>query len=64
MWLCKTYVRACRRWGPGGMTLSSWAWVHARDTGNTWPRDKIDGFFLLFASQKNHCQASYQREVK
>lgn len=61
-YVCRLYVRCCRKWGPGGMTFSSWAWVHARQTGNTFYRDRIDGLFLLVLGAHNHCQASHQRE--
>ncbi len=59
--VCRLYRVACRRWGPGGMTLSAWAWVHAQETGSVWLRNRIDGAALLFFGQPNHCQASYQR---
>jgi hypothetical protein len=58
------YRALCRRYGPGGMTLSAWAWKYAQETGNTWPRKRIDGLFLLLAGQANHCQAQYQRETR
>jgi hypothetical protein len=61
--ICRLYVRLCRRFGPGGMTYSSWAWKHAQDTGNTFYRDRIDGLFLLVLGKRNHCQASFQRET-
>jgi hypothetical protein len=61
--ICRAYLWLCRRYGPGGMTLSSWAWKHAQDTGNTFYRDRIDGLFLLVAGHRNHCQAMFQRET-
>lgn len=60
----KLYVAFCRRYGPGGLTLSAWAWKHAQDTGNVWFRNRVDGLFLLLAGQANHCQAQYQRETR
>lgn len=62
--ICRLYLIACRRWGPGGMTLSSWAWRHAQDTGNTFWRDRIDGLCLLLGGSHNHCQASWQHETR
>lgn len=62
--VCKLYRLACRRWGPGGMTISAWAWLHAQETGDTFLRDRIDGLFLLLAGNRNHCQASYQRQTR
>lgn len=60
--VCKLYVRLCRRWGPGGMTISAWAWVHAQETGNVWYRNRIDGVFLFLVGQANHCQSQFQKE--
>lgn len=62
--VCRLYRAMCKRWGPGGMTLSSWAWKHAQETGNTFYRDRIDGLFLLLAGQRNHCQGCFQREER
>jgi hypothetical protein len=62
--VCRLYVRFCRRFGPRRMTFSAWAWVHARETGNTFFRDRIDGLFLLLAGNRNHCQAAFQREQR
>lgn len=56
------YVRFCKKYGPGGMTISAWAWVHAQETGNVFWRNRIDGMFLLLLGQSQHCQAQYQRE--
>jgi hypothetical protein len=60
--ICKLYTRICRTWGPRGLTLSAFAWVHAQETGNVWWRNRIDGAFLLLAGQANHCQSQFQRE--
>lgn len=64
MWLKRLYVQFCRRFGPGGMTFSAWAWKHAQDTGNVWYRNRIDGLFLFFVGQANHCQSQFQREYR
>jgi hypothetical protein len=57
--LKKFYVRICRRrWG---LSLSALAWLRAKE-GRPWFRDRIDGWWLLFFSDHNHCQSSYQRE--
>jgi hypothetical protein len=61
--VCRFYKAFCRRWGPRRMTVSSWAWTHAQETGNAWPRNRIDGFFLFWLGQANHCQSCYQRET-
>jgi hypothetical protein len=58
----KFYVSLSKRFGPRGMTLSAWAWVHAQETGSVWLRNRIDGAFLLLLGQSQHCQAQYQRE--
>jgi hypothetical protein len=60
----KLYVAVCRRVGPGGLTISAWAWKRAQDTGDAWMRNRIDGLFLLLLGQANHCQAQYQRESR
>jgi hypothetical protein len=56
----RLYRSLCRRWCPGGLTLSALAYKRAQ-AGYPWWRDRIDGFFLLFAGQHQHCQADYQR---
>lgn len=58
------YLRICRRWGPDGLTLSAYAWKVFLLTGNAFWRDRIDGVFLLVFSQRNHCQAQWQRESR
>lgn len=59
------YVRACRRWGPRGMTYSAWAWVLSREEGgSTFWRDRIDGLWLLLFSQANHCQSCFQKHFR
>lgn len=60
--VCRIYRRLCKRWGPRGMTLSAWAWVHAQETGDAWLRNRIDGLWLLLFGSHNHTQSSYQRE--
>lgn len=56
----KLYVSLCRRWGPGGLTLSAWAHVQARQ-GHPWLRNRIDGAWLLLFGVWGHCQSSWQR---
>lgn len=62
--VCRLYVAACRRWGPRGMTISAWAWVHAQETGDIWLRNRIDGAALLFFGQAQHCQSSFQLSTR
>jgi hypothetical protein len=54
------YVALCRRLMPGGLTVSAWAHLRARE-GRPWLRNRIDGAALLFFGQHQHSQASYQR---
>lgn len=58
------YLRFCRRWGPGGMTYSAWAWVRSRETGCTFWRDRIDGAWLFWRSEANHCQSCFQKHFR
>ena len=62
--VCRAYIRLCRRWGPWHcgrrVTFSAAAYLRARSGKPFW-RDRLDGFFLLFFSDHQHCQASYQR---
>ena len=64
----RLYVRLCLRWGPTykgqRVTFSAWAWARAQDTGDVWFRNRIDGAFLFFRSEHNHCQSRFQREVR
>lgn len=66
--VCKLYVRLCRKWGPRingkRVTVSAWAFWRAKETGDTWLRDKIDGFFLLVRGERQHCQMQFQKETK
>lgn len=56
--LCALYLLACRRWGPGGMTLSAYAWkVQSR-----WVR-VIDAGAVLFRNEYHHCEAQYRNET-
>jgi hypothetical protein len=64
LFLRKLYLWTCRRWGPRGMTLSAWAWVHAQETGDAWLRNRIDGAWLFFFGVHNHTQSAYQRETR
>jgi hypothetical protein len=43
------------------MTISAWAFKHAQETGNTRPRNFIDGLWMVFANSEQHCQTSFQR---
>jgi hypothetical protein len=45
---------------PGGLTVSAWAHLRARE-GRPWLRNRIDGAALLFFGSHQHCQASWQR---
>ncbi len=63
-WLKRVYVAACRRWVRGGLTLSALAFKHAQDTGDRFWRNRIDGWFLLFCGEEQHCQTRFQRETK
>jgi hypothetical protein len=60
----KLYVAICKRWGIDGLTFSAWAWRRFRRTGDTFWRDRFDGLALLFWSDRNHCQACFQRETR
>lgn len=57
----RLYLAICKRWGPSGLTLSAYAWKVFLLTGSTFWRDRIDGLFLLLFSQRNHCQAEWQK---
>jgi hypothetical protein len=63
--VCRFYRAICRKWGPRidgrRVTVSAWAFWTARETGNAWARNRIDGFFLFWLGQANHCQSCYQR---
>jgi hypothetical protein len=56
------YRSFCRRFCPDGMTLSALAWRRAQSGRPFW-RNRIDGAFLLFGGQHNHCQAMFQKET-
>lgn len=60
----RLYLAFCRKWGPDGLTFSAYAWKVFITTGDTFWRDRIDGLFLLLFSQRQHCQAQYQREAR
>jgi hypothetical protein len=60
--LPRLYLALCKRWGPRGLTISAWAWIHAQETGDAWWRNRIDGAFLFLMGQANHCQSQFQRE--
>jgi hypothetical protein len=62
--MIRLYFLACKRWGPDRMTISAWAWVYARETGDTFYRDRIDGLILLLTGGRNHCQAAFQRQQR
>jgi hypothetical protein len=61
--LCRLYVRICRKWGPRGLTFSAAAHLRAKRGSPFW-RNRIDGFCLLFFSDHQHCQASFQKGRK
>jgi hypothetical protein len=58
------YVRWCRKHGPGGMTFSANAWKVAQETGDTYWRIKIDGWWMVLFSECNHCQSCYQKHFR
>lgn len=58
------YVKFCRRWGPRGLTFSAYAWVIAQETGDVWLRNRIDGAWLFWRSEANHCQSCYQKHFR
>lgn len=58
------YRWVCKRWGPRGLTLSAYAWIHAQETGNRFWWNRIDGIWLLFFSARGHCQQQYQMETR
>jgi hypothetical protein len=57
------YRAICRRYGPGGMTLSAWSHVMAQ-RGRPWLRNRIDGAALLIFGQHEHCLMQYLRESR
>jgi predicted NUDIX family NTP pyrophosphohydrolase len=62
--VCRLYRLACLNWGPRWqerrLTLSAAAFLRAKDGKPFW-RNRIDGLWLLFGGQHQHCQASFQR---
>lgn len=60
----RLYVQLCKLWGPGGLTVSAWAWKTFLLTGDAFWRDRIDGAMLFWFSEHNHCQACWQRESR
>lgn len=64
--VCRLYVRFCRRWGPciegRRATVSAWAFWRGKQGHSKWLRRRIDGFFLFWSGQANHCQSCFQRE--
>jgi hypothetical protein len=61
------YIRLCMKRGPlwrgQHLTISAWAWIHSLETGDKWLRNRIDGAFLFFKGEANHCQSRFQRET-
>lgn len=60
--ICKLYVRICRRFAPHRMTYSALAWKRFQETGDSWWRDRIDGAFLFWRGERDHCQSQFARE--
>jgi hypothetical protein len=56
------YVWACRHLRKDRLTISAWAHKEALE-GRPWWRDRIDGAFLFWASEHQHCQSRWQRET-
>lgn len=67
-WMCRAYIRLCRRWGPRingrRATVSAWAWARAIETGDHSLRIRIDGLFMLLKGQQGHCQQQYQIDTR
>lgn len=59
----RLYVWLCRRYAPGGLTLSALAWARFERTRNSYWRDRIDGALLFFRSERDHCQSVWERET-
>jgi hypothetical protein len=62
--VCRFYRSICRKWGPRidgrRVTFSAAAFLRAM-AGKPFWRNRIDGLWLLFGGQHQHCQASFQR---
>ena len=65
MWkrIKRLYFSLCKRFGPGGgLTLSAYAWrLHIE--GNSWWADRLDGAFLFWRGDRDHCRRQFQRET-
>lgn len=55
------YVAFCRRFGPDGYTYSAYAW-RLKLEGRGWWCNRIDGLFLFWAGQRDHCASQFLRE--
>jgi hypothetical protein len=66
-WMCRAYVRLCRKWGPRidgrRVTFSAAAFLRAMD-GKPWWRNRIDGAALLIFGEHRHCRHHYRRETR
>lgn len=60
----KLYLYLCKRWGPGRLTFSAYAWKVFITTGSTFWRDRIDGLMLLIRGEHQHCYQQWQRETR
>lgn len=62
--MIRLYRSICKRWGPRGLTLSAYAWIHAQETDRRFWLNRIDGIWLLVFSVRNHCATQYQQESR
>ncbi len=63
MWkaIQRAYYRLCKRFGPAGLTVSAWAWLRLMQ-GKPWLANRVDGLWLLFGGQRDHCLHQFRRE--
>lgn len=57
--LCRLYLTLCRRFGPGGLTLSAYAWKRR----SAWVRI-IDAGAVLIRLEYHHCREQFMRETR
>jgi hypothetical protein len=62
--ICKLYLRACRSWGPGRLTISAWLWKRELEGRGSFLRGVVDDWFLAFRDQVDHCQTCFLREYR
>lgn len=61
---CRLYLWACRKWGPGGLTISAYAWKREQEGRGHHLREFIDDTFLCFFDQEDHCERQFNRETR